>query len=196
MRQKILPIVEGESEVGGIPVILRRLLLRLERPEVLVDTPFRVKRLQVVKPGELEYSIALGIRKREGIASVLVILDADDDEPSVLEQSLFKRCREVTSLPVGVVLARRELEAWFLGSKDSLRGVCGIRADANAPADPEAIRGAKERLTRNMIGRRRYLPMKDQPVLAAKMDLDLALQRCPSFQRLLAELERLLAETS
>ena len=53
----------------------------------------------------------------------------------------------------------------------------------------------KERLTRNMIGRRRYLPMKDQPVLAAKMDLDLALQRCPSFQRLLAELERLLAET-
>src|SRR5947209_3143846 len=41
MRQKILPIVEGESEVGGIPVILRRLLLRLERPEALVDTPFR-----------------------------------------------------------------------------------------------------------------------------------------------------------
>jgi hypothetical protein len=196
MTQKILPIVEGESEVGGLPVILRRLLQRLLRPEVLVDKPFRVKRLQVVKPGELEHSLNLGIRRREAITMVLVVLDADDDEPSSLEQSLFTRCREVTSLPVGVVLARRELEAWFLGSKDSLRGICGIREDANAPEGPETIRGAKERLTRNMMGKRRYLEVDDLPVMAAKMDLDLALQRCFSFRKLLTELERLLAETA
>jgi hypothetical protein len=78
----------------------------------------------------------------------------------------------------------------------SLRGVCGIRADANAPEAPESIRGAKERLTRNMEAGRGYVEVKDLPVMAAKMDLDLALQRCLSFRKLLAELERLLAETA
>ncbi len=194
MTQKILPIVEGESEVGGLPVLLRRLLQRLERPEVLVDKPFRVKRLKVVKAGELEHSLTLGLRTREAITMVLVVLDSDDDEPSGLEQTLLARCREVMSLPIGVVLAQRELEAWFLGSKDSLRGICGIRANANAPMSPETIRGAKERLTSNMIGNRRYVEVDDLPVMAAKMNLDLALQRCSSFRRLLSELERLLAE--
>ena len=76
----------------------------------------------------------------------------------------------------------------------SLRGVCGIRTDAEAPVGPEEIRGAKERLSRNMEGKRRYIEVLDQPVLAARMDLALARQRCPSFQRLAAGLERLLAE--
>lgn len=86
-------------------------------------------------------------------------------------------------------------EAWFLGSKDSLRGVCGIRTDANAPEGPETIRGAKERLSRNMEGGRRYIEVVDQPVLAARMDLDLARQRCLSFRRLITGLERILAES-
>jgi hypothetical protein len=47
-----------------------------------------------------------------------------------------------------------------------------------------------------MKGKRRYFEVDDLPVMAAKMDLDLALQRCLSFRKLLAELERLLAETA
>jgi hypothetical protein len=127
------------------------------------------------------------------VTSILVILDADDDAPSQLESSLGERCRRASPLPSAIVLANRELEAWFLGSKDSLRGVRGIKADANAPANPEQIRGAKERLSKNMVGKR-YIPVEDQPALAHRMDIDLALQRCPSFQRLFSELERILAD--
>lgn len=45
-----------------------------------------------------------------------------------------------------------------------------------------------------MEGSRRYLEIADQPVFAARMDLDLAVRRCLSFQRLVTELERILAE--
>jgi uncharacterized protein DUF4276 len=192
----ILPIVEGHAEVEAVPILLRRLLERKGLFSVSIARPFRVKRYQVVRPGEIERAVQQGIRDRASIRCLLLILDGDDDDDTLrVEEELRQRCRRVTPLPVAVVLARRELEAWFLGSKDSLRGICGIRADAKPPDDPESIRGAKERLTRNMEGRR-YLEVADQPVLAAHMDLDLALQRCSSFRRLAEELERILLESS
>jgi len=190
----ILPIVEGQSEVEGAPVLLRRLLTHLGHAEVQVARPFRIKRNRVILSGEIERAVLQGLRTRVGVTGVLVLLDADDDDPAQIEAALLDRCRIASSLPAAVVAARRELEAWFLGCKESLRGVCGIRADANAPEGPEEIRGAKERLSRNMEGNRRYVEVVDQPVLAARMDLDLARQRCPSFQRLIAGLERIVAD--
>lgn len=189
----ILPIVEGKSEVEAVPILLRRLLSRLERYDIEIARPFRVHRYSVVKDGELERAVSYGSKSRDGIRAVMLLLDADDDAPEVLESTLLARCRKATPLPCAVVLAKRELEAWFLGSKDSLRGICGIRPDANAPPGPEEIRGAKERLTRNMLGRS-YLEVDDQPVLAAHMDLDRAFERCPSFRRFSSELERLVRE--
>ena len=50
----ILPIVEGFSEVQAVPVLLRRLLVRLGREDVQIARPFRVSRLKVVRPGELD----------------------------------------------------------------------------------------------------------------------------------------------
>jgi hypothetical protein len=195
MTGTILPIVEGESEVEGVPVLLRRLLARLGQEEVIVTRPFQVHRTRVVRPRELERAIIQGLRSRPNVTCVLVILDADDDEPQALEAALLARCKAVTALPSAVVLATRELESWFLGSKDSLRGVRGIKPDANAPNRPETIRGAKERLTRNMIGRR-YLEVDDQPALAARMDLGLALERCASFRKLADGLAAILAGSS
>jgi hypothetical protein len=194
MRPTILPIVEGQSEVQAIPVLLRRLLERLGRTDAGVAQPFRVKRTQAVRPGEIERAVDQGIRARGDVTAILVVLDADDDSPERLEASLLARCQAATHLPCAVVAATSELEAWFLGSKDALRGVCGIRQTANAPDHPEEIRGAKERLSRNMEGRR-YVPVIDQPRLAARMDLELTLQRCASFSRLATALERLLLES-
>jgi hypothetical protein len=191
MTGTILPIVEGFSEVDAVPVLLRRLLARLDREDVAVARPFRVSRTKVAREGELERALIQGLRDRLNITCVLVILDADDDEPQALEAALLTRCEAVTSLPSAVIVATRELEAWFLGSKDSLRGVRGIKPDANPLDDPETIRGAKERLSRNMI-RRHYLEVDDQPAFAARMDLEPALRRCASFRRLAAGLERII----
>ncbi|HEX2077141.1 MAG TPA: hypothetical protein VHG08_05515 [Longimicrobium sp.] len=111
----LVPIVEGHAEVRSVPVLMRRL-------GVDVAKPFRVKRNQVVRPGELERAVQLAVADRAAASAVLVLLDADDDCPAELAPVLLRRCRQVTDVPVSVVFAVRELEAWFLGGVQSLRG--------------------------------------------------------------------------
>jgi Domain of unknown function (DUF4276) len=189
----LLPLVEGQSEVVGLPILLRRLLVHLGHPQARVAKPFRVPRTRILRGGEIERAVRLGVRTRDQVTGVVVVLDADDDDPWKLETLVRAECAKVTSLPVTVAAATREIEAWFLGAKESLRGVRSIRADATSPPNPEAIRGAKERLTSNMEASRRYVEVDDLPAFAAQVDLPLALQRCPSLQRLAAGLEAMLA---
>lgn len=188
----IVPVVEGHSEVEGLPTLLRRLLAESGNHHIEIARPFRVKRNRVTRPGEIERAVVQAVRSRSGAAAVLVVLDSDDDDPAVLGPHLRERCRDATSLPVSVVLPRCELEAWFLGAKESLRGFRGIRDDAAAPRDPESIRGAKERLTQNM-DRRSYVEVDDQPAFASRFELAQAHARCPSFRLLVQELNALAA---
>lgn len=188
----ILPIVEGGAEVESVPVLLRRVLEHLRIYDVSVARPFRVSRNKVVKEGEIERAIKQSIRDRGNVCSVIVLLDADDDCPATLGPDLSRRCREETHLPVAVVLAKKELEAWFLGAKESLRGIKGIRPDASSPSDPESIQGAKEHLSKNMMNGMRYLSRDNQPAFAKQMDLELARQRCPSFNKFLRDVGNLL----
>lgn len=183
MKRAIVPIVEGQSEVASVPLLLRRLLQAGSTYELEIAKPFRVKRNRVVRPGEIENAVTQACRSRAHAAAVLLLLDADDDCPAELGARLAERCRQATPLPTLVVVANRELEGWFLGAKESLRGVRGIRSDAVAPVSPESIRGAKERLSKNMDGGRRYLEVDDQPALVERLDLELAQARCPSFAR-------------
>jgi hypothetical protein len=172
-------------------VLLRRILAEhLSIHDVVVARPFRVPRNRVVKQGELERAITQAQRDRAAAGSVLVILDADDDCPVELSHTLLERAERATALPVAVVIATREFEAWFLGAKESLRGRRGIRDDAKPPADVESIRGAKERVSSNMVDRR-YLAVDDQPALAAVMRLEAASANCRSFRKLLREVGRL-----
>jgi hypothetical protein len=196
VRPAIVPIVEGHGEVEAVPVLLERLLAGvLGTQAVGVARPFRVHRAAVVREGELERAIEQAVRSRPHAAGILLLLDADDDCPAELGPKLLTRCRRATGLPVAVVLATREYEAWFLGTKESLRGVRGITADAVSPANPEEIRGAKERLSGNM-DRRRYLPSDDQEALTRRMDLDAARGACASFDKLVRDVQRLVEQAT
>lgn len=196
MKPAIVPIVEGQAEVQAVPVLLRRILDVLEAYHVQIARPFRVGRCKVVKKGELERAIQYAMKDRENVEAILIVLDADDDCPAELGPDLARRVEMVAAgKPFAVVLAKRELEAWFLGAKRSLRGVRGMRPDAESPPEPEGIRGAKEALSRNMAGKR-YLGIDDQPALAAAMDLEAAQRRCASFDKLMRDVARLVAEVS
>jgi len=193
-RFVIVPIVEGQSEVASVPVLLRRLLSKRQRHDVTIARPVRVHRTSVVKEGEIERAVALARRNREGCDAVLVLLDADDDCPAELGPKLLNRIKKGHGdlSAVAVVLPKREFEGWFLGSLQSLRGVRGIAADASSPPNPEEIRGAKERLSEFMVSKRTYVETTDQPALAAKFDLNLARKRCPSFDKFMRDFERLI----
>jgi hypothetical protein len=177
----VVSIVEGFAEVESVPVLLRRLGVEPARP-------IRAKRNLVVKPGQLERLVELAVRARPDPSAVLVLLDADDDCPAQLAPLLLARARAVTDLPVSVVLAMREIEAWFLGGIKSLRGFRGIAADAVWTDDPERPRGAKGRVE-EMMGGRGYVDRVDQPALMARFDVMAARQRCPSLDKLLRDLE-------
>ena len=192
MTLTIATIVEGPAEVESVPLLLRRILAQLGVSDIQVARPFRVKRNRVVKVGELERAISQTIRDRGEVGGIMVLIDSDDDCPAKLGPELLDRAKGATQLPVAVVLANREFECWFLGSKASLQGINGILENATAPRNPENIRGAKEHLTQNMARGRRYLAVDDQATFAEKFDLHEARRWCPSFDKCFREVERLL----
>ena len=100
-----------------MPVLLRRLLSQLGRPEIQVARPFRVSRLEMVRPGEIERAIVQGIRDRRGVAAVLVILTLMMRTLWASKLPSWNGAGTASPLPCAVVAACREFEAWFLGSK-------------------------------------------------------------------------------
>ena len=81
------------------------------------------------------------------------------------------------------MFAKVEIEAWILAGIDSVRGLRGIRADAEPPSDPEIIRDAKGALSRLMEGSRGYVATDDQPAFFGALDLDLRVLRAVSRMR-------------
>jgi hypothetical protein len=116
MTPLIVPIVEGQGEVEAVPILLRRVLHSQTAYSVDVRRPIRVKRNQVVKPGELERAIELAALQ-PNCRAILILLDADDDCPAVLGPELLLRAQAARpDVPCSVVLAKSEFEAWFVGS--------------------------------------------------------------------------------
>jgi len=193
---RIVAVVEGKAEVLAVPVLVRRLVASL-RPGVVVDVPtplWLTKSKAVHKAGELERFVDLAARKAGREGAVLILMDSDNDCPAELAPRLLERARAARSdAAVDVVLAKREYEGWFLAAAASIRGMRGLRDDLAPPADPEAIRGAKEWLTKNMEPGRRYTETLDQPALSQLFDLEAA-RRAPSFEKLERTLESLVAE--
>lgn len=190
MPLSIATIVEGQSEVESVPILLRKIIERRNNYEIQVCRPFRVKRNRVVLEGEIEKAIRTLSIKREQVGAILVLLDADTDCPRELGPRLLQRCKSATPLPVAVVLANKEYECWLLGAKVSLRGKRNIIQTAQPPPEPESIRGAKARLSNNMAGQS-YLEIDDQPALTNAMDIDAAQSSCPSFDKMIREVDNL-----
>jgi hypothetical protein len=189
----LVPIVEGHSEVQSVPVLLRRLLTEQGRYKIRVARPVRVGRYKVVRTGELERAIELARRREEGCNAILILLDADDDCPKEIAPTLLARAKQASGgIPVAVVLAKSEFEAWFLGSLESLRGKRGLLETVVSPRAPEDIRNAKGYLTRQMIEGQTYVQVDDQPALADSFDLQLARQHCPSFDKFVRDIQAIL----
>ncbi len=192
----IVPIVEGEGEVSAVPILLRRMapVIDPNRP-ISVAKPIRRPRGSLLKENELERYVELAARTHGGRGAVLVLLDADDDCAATLGPQLVARAKG--SRPdsrVGVVLAVKEFECWFLAAAESIAGHRGLPADLRPPADPEAVRDAKGWLKHRRTDGLAYGPTVDQPALTAVFDMDAARSAAPSFDKLWREIEHLLDE--
>ena len=178
MTVKIGCIVEGHGDGVAVPLLIRRIAAELH-PDLVIETPrpIRVHRNQVVQADKLEQRVELAAQRIGGQGAIFIILDADDACPAQLGPELLNRASQTRSdLPIAVVLAKYEFEAWFLASAESLRGQRGLRDNIQPPNEPETIRGAKEWLTHRMEGSRTYSETHDQPALAALFDMEQARQ--------------------
>lgn len=195
MTVQIGCIVEGEGDEKALPILIRRIVESVyPELQLVIPIPIRVYRNKVVKEGELERAVELAARKIGGQGAIFILLDSDEDCPAQLGPELLCRARQVRSdLPIAIVLAKREFEAWFLAAAESLQGQRGLNSDLQPPNNPEAISGAKEWLSQRMEGTGTYSPTADQPGFTARFDLDQARQ-ADSFDKCYRDIVRLLDE--
>jgi hypothetical protein len=195
MNLKLGCIVEGHGEIESVPILVRRIAQEVD-PQLVVhlNSPIRIPKNKLILVSELERTVeivARGIGPRGGI---LILLDSDDECPATLGLSLLERARQARpNLPIRTILAKREFEAWFLASAESLRGRRGLADDLESPSNPEGIRGAKEWLTARMTEGRHYVETLDQPALTACFDLQRA-RRAASFDKFFRDVSAVLRD--
>lgn len=188
-------IVEGKGEEEAVPILIRRVATSLYPELPIGKLPLiRVSRSKVIQEDELERVVEYLARKIRGRGAIFVLLDSDDDCPAQLGPKLLCRARQARSdLPIAVVLAKHEFEAWFLAAAESLQGQRGLRDDLLPPGNPEGIRGAKGWLRRQLESGETYRETIDQPKLTARFDLDQA-RNADSFDKCYRDIVHLLNE--
>ncbi len=189
---RVTPIVEGHGEVVALPILLRR-IQQWMRPEHYLDVthPIRVRRDRFInREDDFRRHLLLASEKCGDDGWILIVLDADDDCPVLLGQSILQRAN--VCLPHGrisVVLANREYEAWFIAAAESLHGHRGFVYAGEGDVDPERPRNAKGWVGDRIVNGG-YSETVDQPAFSALMDLSSAHQRSRSFRKLCSEFNR------
>lgn len=204
---KLASIVEGPGDVAALPVILKK---------IIAGQP-QYRQWQILKPimtqgcgnmlqrNGIERFILLA-QKEPGCGAILVVIDGDainkisseEDCSPALAYWLARRIRSISpAVPVAVVVARWEFEAWFLASLETIAGskkggLSGLPATARYSGAVEECRSPKDWLNQRLPHQHRYLETRDQARLANLLDPELAQQRSRSFRRLGHALEEIL----
>lgn len=193
---EIAVIVEGHGECEAVPILVRRIAQEIASdfvPRVL--PPFRVPASRLIKRGEIERTVEFAGRKLQGQGGIVVILDCDWSGccPAKEGPRLLARARVARSdIPITVILAKKEFEAWFIAAAESLRGKRGLAMDLRCPPHPENIRGAKEWLSKKMTTGAGYSETDDQPAFVHEFDMAAAALKADSFDKCYREIRTML----
>ena len=178
-----VPVVEGQGEGQAVPALLHRLAAD-SGIQVCVNAPIRVKSGSFLNDAEYfnRYVALAAAKAAQAGGFVVILLDCEDDCPATLGPELLRRASAVRpGVKIGVFLAYREYETWFIAAAKSLRGRSGLPTDLDAPADPELYRDAKGWFSERMPTP--YDPIVHQLDFTRVFDLDQAVGNA-SFRRL------------
>lgn len=207
---RIIAIVEGHGEQTAVPLLLRRWFehrrfKNFETPELAVRVP--ASSLKSGYDAERKRGIEYYIERiaYERPSGILVLLDADDEcieRKSTGRQGLGPELQEraqrvAPHIPVRVVVADREYEAWFLAALPQVqrhleRTSRLERSSKLLPVPPriESIRDCKKHLSQALGFR--YEETTDQHDLTESLPFTRTMaQRSRSYRRLLEALEYL-----
>ena len=186
----IQPIVEGHGEIQAIPVLLRRILQeQIGCYCSKIAPPMKLPRSKMIQSVPLSSMLRMASCV-QNCGLILVIFDADDDCPAELNANFRAALEDVQpQIECEVIAISREYECWFLASMESLRSKRGIAANAVSETSPEIVRGAKEKISEFMPRGRPYVETSDQPALTALLDLEVVIEKCDAFRRLLTKIK-------
>lgn len=192
----VASIVEGDGEVGALPVVLRRLNAELS-PQVQTEIvkPIRVRRDRFLnREDEFSKYIRLAHSSISHLAQhqgwIIILLDADDDCPAKRSREILNAASKIVpAARISVVMANREFESWFIASATSLNGRRGLIFNTANTPDSETIRNAKGWLTSHMP-QGSYREVTDQPALSSLIDIGLTRRNSRSFEKLCREWEK------
>jgi hypothetical protein len=194
---KIVPLVEGDGDVMAVPLLLRDALARLQRWDFEIARPRNAHgRGNLTKQDGIERFVRLCLKEPERDA-ILILIDADADCAATIGLDLAIRVRAVRStVPIVIVLAKREYETWFVASIQTiagkqLAGRPGITAEAIPPEEPEAVPNPKAWLSQRMPPGRAYKETEDQAPMTSSLDFQIVANSCRSFRRLLNAVQQL-----
>ncbi len=209
-KRRIIPIVEGHGEERAVPHLIKR-WLRHRRFHPYFDVPdqaINTKGCGKIKASYdtrrhlgIEHYVTAALRGRP--AAIIIIIDADDEcmkrgPGNSLGPELLARARKVAPhIPLAVVAADPEYEAWFLASIDSIRA-SGLLPESSKRVpriqNPESHRGCKKMIADLLCGS--YEETVHQLKLSRALSFSQTVrQRAPSYDKLLRDLERILQES-
>lgn len=187
---KIIPIVEGPGEVEAVPALLWKLLVEMQRYDIQVGEAQNANGGgNLTRHGGVERFVSNARTKRD-CAAILVLMDADKQCALHLAADLSQRIAAMQSqVPVAVVVANCEYEAWFLASLETiagqdLEGRPGLHSELTYPGEVEGLVGVKGWLTRQLPEGRIYKPTQDQLAMTRLIDTGKARERSRSVRRL------------
>ena len=198
----IVPIVEGDGEYEAVRPLLERVIWGVftDHASCLALTVGDAicahgdSKLLYGERLERFYWIA---RKREKLAGILVMFDADGGCAKERAAEAAERVRALNPpVPVVLVVPRRMYESWFLANLaqdgDQIREALGLAPGARPDRAAEDVPNPKSWLTEHMPSGRPYKETAHQARLTRVMDLDIECQHSRSFHRLLHAVEELL----
>ena len=183
-------IVEGHGEVTALPELVRRIARALEPPVYpqIIPPIRRPKHALIHTPRILETTIELAVRNVSEMGGIMVLLDSDKDCSVELASTLHRRAAIVRhDVPISVVIARHEFEAWFIAASASLVRE-GVIIEGEHPSNnPDEISNTKAWI-RNRMSTGTYRETLDQVRLASVIDLQEA-RLSRSFRKFHKEIE-------
>lgn len=184
----IVAIVEGVGDKNAVPSLVRKILQeQLDRYDIGTGkSKVANGRENLVGKFEKFVEYAMG----ENPSAILVLVDADEDCPVELARDFVRRAAAMNAqVPIAIVCAKSEYEAWFICSLsdsagDGIRRNLGLPSSVVCPENAESIRDAKGWLTNRMPRNRRYSPRTDQDDLTHHIAIKLVREKSRSFRRL------------
>ena len=181
--------------MSATPALLRRILhQRMSRFDVVVQKAQGGRgKGDLIR--NLRIHLAYALMKR--CDAILVMLDADEDCPMYLARRLAEDALNCDiAVPVAVVCAKAEYEAWIIASLagedgDRIGDHLGLAGSMVPPSDVEGLRDAKGWISRRMPRNRVYKPTQDQEKLTHYIAIDLVSRESRSFRRLCHAVEEL-----